>query len=171
MSIFKPIPEIEPRIARACECLRLAGFPESEIAYQRGVLDSEAARNLNLHRQVGGLTVNARPRDWHRDEGLVSVTPVDSRKRIAAIHVTDNGRVEDAEWMDDDEGTDPRPGTRLAAIVTAVLFVAIIAALMFAIGYVAHDSTGRVEHAVSKARPGVLWMNPYWMSDLLDWLR
>ena len=84
--------------------------------------------------------MNARPRDWHQDEGLV---PLDD--------------------------TDPRPSNRIALLVVGIAFCALILGAL-ALASMLYDPSGGVRHAVS-AQPSVLWVNPHWMSDLLDWLR
>lgn len=84
---------------------------------------------------------------------------------MSALHWHD---LEHEAYQPDD---DPRPGSRLAAIVVAVVFVAAIAALVFAIGAITSAHSGRVRHEVSKAQPQSSFFGIDRMSDLFWWLR
>lgn len=56
------------------------------------------------------------------------------------------------------------------ALAASIMFIAIISALVFAIGAIAHDSTGKVRREVSNAQPGTIFGIDR-MSDLFWWLR
>jgi len=109
---------------------------------------------------------NARPRDWHVDEGLVTFTATDDSTKRPAARIGPHG-FEGYEWLDDEPSdTDPRPGARIALLVVGIAFAALILGAI-ALASMLYDPSGHVRHTVSAQPQSWFLLGRNWLYDFL----